>query len=221
MKKTLLLTLFLFLGTQTAIHSQECGGTFTDPAGATVNYTNNSDYTVTICPSNPGEYVTVTFTSFQTEINYDALYVFNGNSIASSQIPSANGAANVPGGLAGGFWGTTLPGPFTSTSPDGCLTFRFRSDGSITKAGWIANVTCSPPPTCPKPTNLLTTSITTNSVTLGWTNNAIANSWEVLVLPCGSPDPTTSTVGQIVTTNPFTFTGLTSNTCYNFYVSLV
>ena len=118
MKKTLLLTLFLFLGTQTAIHSQECGGTFTDPAGATVNYTNNSDYTVTICPSNPGEYVTVTFTSFQTEINYDALYVFNGNSIASSQIPSANGAANVPGGLAGGFWGTTLPGPFTSTSPD-------------------------------------------------------------------------------------------------------
>ena len=221
MKKTLLLTIFALLGLFTTVHSQVCGGSFTDPAGPTINYADNTDYTVTICPSNLGDLVTVTFTSFSTEINFDALYVFDGNSITAPQIASTNPAGNVPGSIPGGFWGTTIPGPFTSTSPDGCLTFRFRSDASITNPGWIADVTCSPPPTCPKPTNLVTTAITTNSVTLGWTNNAIANSWEVLVLPCGSPAPTASTVGQIVTTNPFTFTGLTSNTCYNFYVRAI
>ncbi len=134
MKKTLLLTLFLFLGTLTAIHSQECGSVFTDPAGPTANYANNSDYTVTICPPNPGDLVTVTFTSFDIEATWDALYVFNGNSIAAPQISSSNPSGNVPGGLAGGFWGTAIPGPFTSTSPDGCLTFRFRSDPSVSRA---------------------------------------------------------------------------------------
>jgi len=79
---------------------------------------------------------------FYTEVNFDALYVFDGNSISAPQIASTNGAANVPGGLAGGYWGTTIPGPFTSTSPDGCLTFRFRTDGSVTRSGWAANVFC-------------------------------------------------------------------------------
>jgi hypothetical protein len=108
-----------------------CGGNYVDEAGPTTNYANNSDSTVTICPTIPGELVTVTFTSFNTEANWDALYVFDGNSITAPQIASENPANNVPGGLAGGYWGTTIPGPFTSSSPDGCLTFRFRSDGFV------------------------------------------------------------------------------------------
>lgn len=123
-----------------------CGGIFTDPAGATSNYANNTDYTVTICPSNPGEMVTVTFTEFNTEANWDGLYVYNGNSTSSPQIASTNGSGNVPGGVAGSYWGTTIPGPFTSSSPDGCLTFRFRSDTSVTATGWVANVTCNAAP---------------------------------------------------------------------------
>jgi hypothetical protein len=220
MKKTLLLTIILFLGTVTSIHSQVCGGVFTDPAGPNANYANGSDYTVTICPTNPGEVVTVTFTAFNTEATWDALYVFDGSSISLPQIPSTNPAANVPGGLPGGYWGTTLPGPFTSTSPDGCLTFRFRSDGTVNNPGWVANVTCAPPPTCLRPTNLLATSVTATSVTLAW-DNPTATNWEVLALPCGSPAPTATTVGQTVTTNPYTLNGLTSNTCYNFYVRAV
>ena len=78
-----------------------CGDTFTDPGGANANYANNTDYTITIYPTNPTEKVTVTFSSFSTETNYDALYVFDGNSINATQIASTNGAANVPGGLAG------------------------------------------------------------------------------------------------------------------------
>ncbi len=199
-----------------------CGGVFSDPQGIAANYANNSDSTVTICSAVVGEIVTVTFTSFNTETNWDALYVFDGDSINSPQIASTNAAANVPGGLAGGFWGTTIPGPFTSSDATGCLTFRFRSDASINNPGWIANVTCSPPPTCPKPSALLTSGGTINSVVLGWTNNSSATSWEILTLPCGSPAPSAATTGGIITSsNPYTITGLTDGTCYDIYVRAI
>ena len=50
MKKLLLQTFLFLFGIITTGYSQICGGTFTDPAGATSNYANNSDYTVTISP---------------------------------------------------------------------------------------------------------------------------------------------------------------------------
>ena len=220
MKKTLLRT-FILLGILTSAYSQECGGTFTDPAGANTDYANNTDNTVTICPVNVGEQITVTFTAFNTETTWDALYVFDGNTIASPQIASGNPAGNVPGGLAGGFWGTTIPGPFTSSSQDGCLTFRFRSDAVGVRAGWIATVTCGLPPTCLKPTNPVVTGITAATATVGWTENNAATSWEVFALPCNSPMPTATSVGEIVTTNPYFITGLNPETCYSFYVRAI
>jgi hypothetical protein len=198
--------------------SLTCGDTFTDPGGATANYANNTDYTVTIYPTTPGDLVTVTFTSFNTETNWDALYVFNGNSINAPQIASTNGAANVPGGLAGGYWGATIPGPFTSSSIDGSLTFRFRSDSVVNNPGWIANITCSPPPTCIKPTQLTTSNITANSLVFSWGENNSANLWEWIALPSGSPAPTNADSGTITQINPLTITGLNSNTCYTLYV---
>jgi uncharacterized repeat protein (TIGR01451 family) len=200
----------------TCINPVVCGSTFTDPAGASANYANNSNYTETICPVNPGDFVTVTFTAFNTEANWDALYVFNGNSIAAPQIASTNGAGNVPGGLAGGYWGTVIPGPFTSSSPDGCLTFRFRSDNSQNRAGWVANVTCDPPPVCPRPTGASVTNVTPTTLLLVWTESGSATSWEYFILPAGSPPPTTA--GIATTFNPLTITGLTPNTCYSIYV---
>ncbi len=121
-----------------------CGGIFTDNGGLSSNYTDNANQTVTICPNAAGEVVTITFTSFDVESNNDALYVFDGTSEADSMIPSSNGSGNVPGGLAGGFWGTTNPGSFTATNSSGCLTFKFRSNNTITSSGWIANVSCGP-----------------------------------------------------------------------------
>jgi len=195
-----------------------CGSTFTDPAGAAANYADNSDYTVTIYPSTPGQMVTVTFTSFSVEVNYDALYIFNGNSINAPQIASSNPASNVPGGLAGGFWGNTIPGIFTSSSADGSLTFRFRSDGTVNYSGWTADISCAPPVLCPPPTLLTTSNITTTTLTLGWTENGDTTTWEYIALANGAPAPTSSVSGTTIDTNPVIITGLNSNTCYNLYV---
>jgi gliding motility-associated-like protein len=196
-----------------------CGGNFFDNGGPTANYTDSADVTTTICPVNAGDKVTVTFTSFNTEATWDGLYVFNGNAITSLQIASTNPAGNVPGGLAGSYWGTTIPGPFTSTAANGCLTFRFRSDSSFNFAGWAANVTCAPPPTCLQPLALTTTAITATTATLGWTNQGTATTWQVLVQLATLPAPTASTTGWTsTTTNPFLAIGLTQNTNYVFYV---
>lgn len=210
-----------------------CGGTFTDLAGANANYANNSNSTITICPDTPGEQVTVIFTSFNTEANWDGLYVYDGDSTTapSVQIPSANGAGfgqlTTPGAFWGNLTGANLPGPFTASGPTGCLTFRFVSDGVINNPGWVANVLCLPPPTCSEPITLNAANITTTSALLSWVqplnpDNSTATTWEVLVVPAGDPAPIGNQPGAITTTtNPFLVTGLQAGTNYTFYVRAV
>lgn len=122
-----------------------CGSVFTDPAGASAPYADNSNYLVTIFPDSPGQFVRATFTSFSTEGGFDGLQIFNGPTTASPQISSGAGFSS-PTAPAGSFSGTTSPGIVTSTDPSGALTFLFTSDapffGSNTFAGWVANITC-------------------------------------------------------------------------------
>jgi hypothetical protein len=126
-----------------------CGSTFTDPAGAAAPYADNSNYVVTIFPTNPGEFVRVTFSSFETEDEVDGLQIFNGPSVASPQISSGLPAGFTPETPAGSFYGTVSPGVVTSTDVSGALTFWFQSDapffGSNTFAGWEATVSCVQP----------------------------------------------------------------------------
>lgn len=212
-----------------AITLPGCGGGFYDSGGPLGNYSNNEPGNpITISPINPGDVVTVTFTSFVVDDgNWDGLYVFDGNSTAAPQISSGNPAGSGPLTLPGAFWGTTNPGPFTSTAPDGSLTFQFKSDGSGVDPGWVANVTCGPRPTCTRPTLLTASGATQTSATLGWTqplnpDSSQATAWQVILLPCGSPAPTASSTGWVnAPVNPFVATGLNSGTCYDFYVRAV
>src|SRR4030095_8606856 len=49
-----------------------CGGVFYDNGGPASNYTNaNNTGLLTILPATPGQYVTVTFTSFFSQANID------------------------------------------------------------------------------------------------------------------------------------------------------
>ncbi len=122
-----------------------CGNIFTDSGGPTGNYANNEDTTWTFFPENVDDYVIVTFTEFDVEATWDALYVYDGPDTSSPLISSGNPPTG-SGFPAGGYYGTTIPGPFASTHPSGALTFRFLSDFIITRPGWVADITCLPVP---------------------------------------------------------------------------
>jgi len=143
-----------------------CGGIFTDTGGVGGNYENNADEVWTISPDVSGDAVTVIFTSFDVESGWDALYVFDGPDTSSPLISSGNPPTNT-GFPAGGFYGTTNPGPFTSTHPTGALTFRFLSDGSVTRAGWIADILCLP---IPPPNDLIVNAIDVDQFTQPYTD---------------------------------------------------
>ncbi|MGV9002953.1 T9SS type B sorting domain-containing protein, partial [Flavobacterium sp.] len=207
----------------TQIAPPVCGGQFTDAGGVSGPYPNSANITTTICPANASEVVTVTFSSFNTEANWDGLYVYDGNSAAAPQIASTNGAGfgalTQPGAFWGNLTGAAIPGPFTSTSNDGCLTFVFRSDGSFNNPGWVSSVTCSPAPNCAKPITLTSTEITSNSALLGWTEtNPAVTQWEIIIVPFGSPVPLPTATGTLVSINPALFSGLDPGTRYTFYV---
>lgn len=221
MKKTIHFFSFILLFITSISYSQNfnCGGVFTDAGGPSANYANNSDYVVTILPSSPSEVVTVSFTSFDVEANWDGLYIYNGSSTSAPQYSSNNGAGNIPGGLPGAFWGTQLQGvSITSTAPDGSLTFKFVSDNLLNKTGWIADITCALPSSCLTPSNIIKNNITINSVDLSWTENGSATQWEIYVAPSGTAPPTASSIGIITPSNPFSLTNLNSATSYNVYV---
>ncbi|MFZ1704906.1 MAG: hypothetical protein WAT79_11210 [Saprospiraceae bacterium] len=118
-----------------------CNNVSTDTGGSSGNYGNNENITRYICPDSPFQKTDITFTSFGVEALYDALYIHDGNSINDPIFSSGNPAtlANYP---AGGYYGTTLPGTFTSTHNSGCLTLHFLSDGGVTGSGWSGNVSC-------------------------------------------------------------------------------
>lgn len=106
-----------------------CSGlSFTDTGGLSGNYSNNQYVVRTITPNVPGAEAVVTFTEFDTEFDFDFMFVYNG---ATTEAP-----------LLGVFSGNDLPGPFTSTAPDGSLTFEFISDQFLTEGGWEATVSC-------------------------------------------------------------------------------
>lgn len=142
-----MLTPYFFFGTTCTLSPSICGGVFTDNGGPNGNYLPNTDSVTTICPDEPGVAVTVTFFTFEVESGWDGLLVYSGTNAGSNQIPSDNApSGNGPiGSYAGAFWGNTIPGPFTSTSPDGCLTFRFISDNANNHSGWTAGVNCEAP----------------------------------------------------------------------------
>jgi len=105
-----------------------CGALFYDDGGPSSNYGNNKDLTMTFMPATEGGLIEVTFISFDTETNYDYLYIYDGTSTTATQI--------------GQYCGGNTPGVVTATNAAGALTFRFTSDSSVTKEGWVASVRC-------------------------------------------------------------------------------
>jgi gliding motility-associated-like protein len=111
-----------------------CGGNFYDSGGATGQYTNNQNRTITFCPNTPGAMIRLNFTAFALENSFDFLYIYNGTSTAAP--------------LLGTYTGTNNPGVVTANNPSGCITIRFTSDGSVLANGWAAAISCIAQGTC-------------------------------------------------------------------------
>ncbi|GLB52698.1 hypothetical protein NBRC110019_17380 [Neptunitalea chrysea] len=108
-----------------------CSGfVFADQGGTSGQYVNSETVIRTFTPEQTGKATEVTFTSFNTEEDYDFMYIYDGSDTNSTLL--------TPGGLSG----SSNPGTFTSTAADGALTFEFIPDSYSTAAGWEANVSC-------------------------------------------------------------------------------
>jgi gliding motility-associated-like protein len=111
-----------------------CSGLYLDNGGASMNYSNNIDNSITICADQPNHCVRLEFTQFNiNDVDAacggccDVMSIFDGpRPFANSRYSGCN----------------TSPGTITST--DGCLTINFVSDGTVNFGGWQANVTCVP-----------------------------------------------------------------------------
>ncbi len=207
-----------------------CGTQFLDSGGTLAGYSAAENITTTLCPDNPGDVVTVTFTYVDIEASatgtgsqdgcWDYLTLYNGDSNASpvlaqtlcGQESGAGGTPSVPASnLAVGT-------SFMSTDATGCLTFVFLSDGVIEMTGWVADVTCAPPPACPAPSDLVLDGVTDVSAIVSWTENGTATSWDaelVDITAGGTPTGTPTATGVM---NPYTVTGLTQQNDYEMYV---
>ncbi len=112
--------------------SDWCEGVpFIDTGGSNANYGNDEEIVKTFYPT-PGSSLTLTFTEFGTEQDYDFMYVYNGPSTSSPLFANGNQLS-----------GNTIPGPFTSTDASGAITVRFVSDPGVTGSGWKANFSCA------------------------------------------------------------------------------
>lgn len=103
-----------------------CTDTIYDMGGPTRNYYDNEDYTYTIAPSGASS-VSLAFSSFTTEANFDSLWLYDGTSTAAP--------------LIGKYTGTSGPGTVNSTG--GAITVRFKSDGATVNTGFNAIWSCS------------------------------------------------------------------------------
>ncbi|WP_418637837.1 choice-of-anchor J domain-containing protein, partial [Winogradskyella sp.] len=71
-------------------------------------------------------------------------------------------------------------------------------------------------PPCPKITDLTVDTLAETTAEISWTAGLSETDWEYVLQPAGTGVPITS--GTATTTNPLSFTGLTSNTAYEVYV---
>jgi hypothetical protein len=108
-----------------------CSGiTITDTGGTTGNYQDMQSYTRTLMPNLPNRKITLAFSAFDLEPDYDYLYIYDGANTSATDLS------------AGGFTGATNPGTFASSSPDGAMTIRFYSDQGVVASGYVATIGC-------------------------------------------------------------------------------
>ena len=110
-----------------------------------------------------------------------------------------------------------------ATAANGYLAFKYMGQSSTNNMYLsLDDIYVETIPTCLRPSNVTASNPTTNSITLSWTAGGTEEAWEIAY---GAPgfDPNAATSANIVSadTNPFTVSGLSSSTNYEFYVRAI
>ncbi|WP_339889029.1 fibronectin type III domain-containing protein [uncultured Flavobacterium sp.] len=115
---------------------------------------------------------------------------------------------------------TTNPYNLMGLAADTSYSFYVRADCGSTNGQsiWAGPFSFTTLISCPAPTVLTATTITSSSALLGWTDNGSATTWNVEYGPVGFTQGTGGTLVSGTTTNPYALTGLTPATTYDFYV---
>ncbi|MBX2984165.1 MAG: choice-of-anchor J domain-containing protein, partial [Flavobacteriales bacterium] len=82
---------------------------------------------------------------------------------------------------------------------------------------YVDDVNVELAPTCPAPSALGATNVTSLGADLGWTENGSATAWDIEIGTNGFTPTGTPTLND-VGTNPYTWAGGSANTAYDFYV---
>jgi Zn-dependent metalloprotease len=100
-------------------------GTVADGSGS-ASYNNNANCKWVIAPPGATQ-ISLNFTSFDTEADYDTVFVYDG---PDESFP-----------ILATWWGNTLPTVINTSPGAGAMCIRFSSDVSNVGAGWSANYT--------------------------------------------------------------------------------
>lgn len=101
-----------------------CYGKFFDSGGSASNYSDNQNYVKTFCSDN-GENLRFDFTSFDLQLTWDYLAIYDGPTTLDTKIGSYTSVV-----------------PITIISSGTCLTFHFESNLMTNKSGWEADLVC-------------------------------------------------------------------------------
>jgi hypothetical protein len=171
-----------------------CIGRFYDTGGATGDYSNSENITMTFFPASEDATLMFVFSAFNTELNYDKLFIYDGANTSAPQFPGSP------------FMGTVSPGMIMATNEDGAITFNFTSDGSVVRPGWEAEFHCvdlSNPPDCASnPSPAVGEVVGLSPVTLSWSFVPGALQYDVYIGQNTLPTEPTTTVS----TNSYGFT---------------
>ncbi|MFL0353003.1 fibronectin type III domain-containing protein [Xanthomarina sp. GH4-25] len=100
--------------------------------------------------------------------------------------------------------------------PSGNVTFALRT-GDLNKNLLVDDIVWELAPTCPYPSALSVSNITSNSADLEWNESGTATTWDIEWGVSGFTPSGTPTIEDTIN-NPYTLSGLDSATAYEFYV---
>lgn len=119
---------------------------------------------------------------------------------------------------------TTACADYLETIPAASLPsgsdFKFRIRGEWQSGDsyfYLDNIAISQVISCPQPATLLASNLSTTTADLEWTENGSASNWNVIYGEVGF-DPNSEGTEIAVASNPYTLTGLTPSTSYDYYV---